>query len=112
MVKGATKSGTDTVLGMPCTVYKMPLPGGGGTLEFWVSRDPKFPFVVKNVATSPAQGVVRTMQIQKIELNTKVDDAQFALPPGTKIVAGSDGAPDAGAAPSDKVNMAPPDAPK
>ena len=29
--------------GIPCTVYKMPLPGGGGTLQFWVSRDPKFP---------------------------------------------------------------------
>lgn len=87
IVHDGTKSGTDTVSGFPCDIYTAPLPASAGaTVRIWVSKDPRFPFIVKTQTVQHKDDVTDTEEITNVRLNTPISDAIFALPKDTKVV--------------------------
>lgn len=110
VIQGATKSGTDTIAGFTCDIYAAHMPAGDdSTVHVWVSRDPRFPFIVKTVSVNQKQGVTDTEQITDVRLNTPISDTAFVLPKDTKVVDAPENTntPDNGAS----GNSAPPPAP-
>ena len=87
VVQGATKTGSDTVGGFECDIYAPHMQAGDdSTVHVWVSRDPRFPFIVKTVSVNQKQGVTDTEEITEDRLNTPISDTIFALPKDTKVV--------------------------
>lgn len=109
IVHAGTKSGTETVLGFACDIYSQPSPDGGDTtVKVWVSKDPRFPFVVKTLSVNHKQGVTDTEEVQNVHVNTPISDTAFALPKDTKVVdAPPPGASDNSGAASPADNGAP-----
>jgi outer membrane lipoprotein-sorting protein len=82
---GATKVGTDTVEGYACDTYKMSQNNGQINIEFWVSTDPQFPFLLKTVETDSLLQKTTIVELQNIALNTNPDDSLFEVPAGIKF---------------------------
>lgn len=86
-VSHGTKVGTDTVAGFTCDIYSEQMPAGDdSTVRVWVSRSPRFPFIVKTVSINQKQGVEDTEQITDVRLDTPILDTVFMLPKDTKVV--------------------------
>ena len=85
-LQGATKGGLDTVSGFPCDIYSKPQSSSDVSFRVWISRDPRFPFVVKTETIDHKQGVTQIQVVENIKLNTPVSDSVFALPKSTKLV--------------------------
>lgn len=82
-----TRSGADTVDGFACEIYSQPAPSGeDATIRVWVSKDPRFPFIVKTLSIDHKQGVTDTEEIANVKLNAPISDTVFALPKDTKIM--------------------------
>ena|GEM_PF-4110627 len=101
-LKGASKVGTETFEGYSCDLYKTTDSASREQVEFWVSKDPAFPFTIKTVATDKLLDKVTTVELENIGLNVKLDDSLFQVPASIKIVPASsqtkDAAPSASAA--------------
>jgi len=84
-IEGTAKTGETTVDGMDCDVYSRDL-GSGSKVLLYLSKDPKFPYIVKTMLTVPAEGITRTNSIENVKLDVPVGADEFTLPTGTKIV--------------------------
>jgi outer membrane lipoprotein-sorting protein len=82
---GATKSGTETVDGYACDVYKASAENNQLTLQFWVSTDPSFPFLIKTVENDSMLQKTTTVELQNIVLNNQIDDSLFDIPTNIKF---------------------------
>jgi hypothetical protein len=86
---GAVKTGVDTYDGNSCDTYTLTVPSNGEQIEFWVNKDPKFPFAVKTVMTDKARGKVTMVELEKIKLSGVIDDSIFVVPASIKITKAS-----------------------
>ncbi|MDH7480518.1 MAG: DUF4412 domain-containing protein [Armatimonadota bacterium] len=84
-VKGAKKTGTETIRGYKCEVYTLTSPDKKATGKAWMCVDPRLPIVLKQSVTA-ANGYSEVREIKTIRLNASVSDDKFTLPKGTKII--------------------------
>lgn len=80
VLAGAQKSGTATVSGIACDVYKNARTGS----VVYLGTTPGFRLPVKMEIKN--SGGAQTMQASNIKLNTAIPDAYFALPAGTQVI--------------------------
>ena len=80
VLAGAQKSGTATVSGIACDVYKNPRSGS----VVYLGTTPGFRLPVKMEIKN--SGGAQTMQASNIKLNAAIPDAYFALPTGTQVI--------------------------
>jgi hypothetical protein len=84
---GATKTGSETYDGYNCDTYSTSEDNGDVRIEFWVSKDPKFPFTLKTVATDKTLSKVTTVNLDNIDLNVELEDSLFEVPANIKLSA-------------------------
>jgi len=80
VLSGAKKSGTATVSGVACDVYKNAKTGS----VLYLGTAPGFKLPVKMEIKN--SGGVQQMQASGIKLNAAIPDAFFALPVGTQVI--------------------------
>ena len=85
-LQGATKTGSGVFEGYNCDIYQTTANHGDEVVEIWVSKDPKFPFKLKTIATDKSLNKVTTIILQNISLNVPLDDNLFEIPDNVKIV--------------------------
>ena len=79
-LKGAKKIGSATVSGIPTDVYRQPRTG----TTIYLGTKPGFTLPVKVEMSN--EGGKRLVLVTGIQLDTPIPAAQFALPPGTKVI--------------------------
>lgn len=80
VLSGAKKSGTATISGIACDVYKNAKTGS----VLYLGTAPGFKLPVKMEIKN--SGGVQQMQASGIKLNAAIPDAFFALPAGTQVI--------------------------
>jgi hypothetical protein len=85
-LNGATKTDSSTAEGFACDVYSAEPLGQGTSVTLYLSKDPRFPYIVKSVLVIPQEGITRTNEITDVQLDLPVGDNEFTLPQNTKIV--------------------------
>lgn len=80
ILAGAQKSGTATISGIACDIYKNTKTGS----VLYLGTTPGFKLPVKMEIKN--SGGVQQMQASNIKLNAAIPDAFFALPAGTQVI--------------------------
>lgn len=85
LLKNAVKTGTELLDGFDCDVYTRNTPDKKVKMKLWVSRDPRFPFIIKSTELDTDQGITKTFEVKNVQLNVAIPDSEFTLPKGTQF---------------------------
>lgn len=79
----AQKTGSESVDGQPCDIYRFTNPRDGGTVTAWVRQAQPFPLKLQ---MDGPDGKI-TVALTHVLLDVPADDAAFRLPHGVRIMA-------------------------
>ncbi|MHB1001390.1 MAG: DUF4412 domain-containing protein [Armatimonadota bacterium] len=79
--KNAKKTGTTSIKGYKCNIYK--ISASGAKMTLYMSTDSRFPLPIKSETT--VGKAVEITDTKVLKLNTTVSDSLFVLPKGIKV---------------------------